>query len=142
MGIEPKIIFLDHIEGKIRQKVLFWQHCYRNMATLLIVQFSNWVHWIPRLEKHGYGAQNYVSKPIGREVMMKIVINQSKFPWKSHFCDVIQKNRFPAIKKLFFTKTQKRTPYCNRIEHLKSSTQNRYFQNFTFERSMTPPNWV
>ena len=72
--------------------------------------------------------------------MMKIVINQSGFPLKSHYCDDIQKNRFPAIKKFFFTKTQKRTSFCNWIEHLKSSMQKRYFHNFTFERSMTPPN--
>ena len=70
--------------------------------------------------------------------MMKIVISQSKFPLKSHICDAIRQIDFPPVKN--YLKTRKKTSYCNRIEHLKSTTQKRYFQNFTFERSMTPPN--
>ena len=96
MVIEPKIMFLGQLEGKMWQKNVFWQHCYGNLAALLIAHFSNWFQWIPRPQKRGYRAQNYVSRPIRSKVMMKIVINQSKFPLKSHLCDVIKKSRFPA----------------------------------------------
>ena len=44
MGIEPEIMFLGQLEGKMCQKVLFWQHCRKNLATLLIVRFSDWVN--------------------------------------------------------------------------------------------------
>ena len=84
------------IGRKMWQKDVFWQHCYGNLAALLSAHFSNWFQWIPRPKKRGYRAQNYVSRPIRSKVMMKIVINQSKFPLKSHLCDVIQKSRFPA----------------------------------------------
>ena len=107
-------------------KDLFRQHCYRNLATLLIIQFSKCVHWIPRLKKHGYRARNYVSRRIRRKIMMKIVISQSKFPLKSHFCDVNLKNRFLGSKNLFFTKTHKRTSCWDWMEHLKSILQNWY----------------
>ena len=71
MGTEPEIMFLGQLEGKMWQKVLFWQHCRKNLAIPLIEQFSNWVNWILCAEKHGYRAQNHVSRPIGRENVVK-----------------------------------------------------------------------
>ena len=49
---------------------IFWQPCCRNLSTLMVLHFSNYLHRIPRHLKHRYRSKNHICKLVRGKVML------------------------------------------------------------------------
>ena len=67
--LAKKNMYLTLFEVKWGKKLQIWQHCTKNLATLLVWEFQKWNHSIPHALKYGNTCQSRFSRSIRSKVI-------------------------------------------------------------------------